>query len=226
MRRCGGFLGGGLRSWLVSAYLFDDLGCGLAFDQGDGGDSASVGFDFFASDDFFGLIVSAFDEDVGQEGGDKVFGRVFGKGDNIVDAFECGEYAGAVFEGQDGAVMAFETAYGFVGVEAQEEGFAVGAGFLEIGDVAAVDEVKTAVGKDDFCADVFEAVAYLDGLIPGDDFVIGDGVFERMDECVPEQGNYEFVVAGKGIAFAALHGGALYDVDARAIVLDHVEVGR
>ena len=58
-----------------------------------------MGFDFFASDDFFGLIVSAFDEDVGQEGGYEVFGGVFGKGDNIVDAFESGEYAGAVFKG-------------------------------------------------------------------------------------------------------------------------------
>ena len=75
------------------------MGCGLAFDQGDGGDNASLGFDFFASDDFFGLIVSAFDEYVGQEGGYEVFGCVFGKGNNIVDAFEGGEYAGAVFKG-------------------------------------------------------------------------------------------------------------------------------
>ena len=71
----------------------------MAFDQGDGGDNASMGFDFFASDDFFGLIVPAFDEDVGQEGGDEVFGGVFGKGYDIVNAFEGGEYAGAVFKG-------------------------------------------------------------------------------------------------------------------------------
>ena len=101
----------------------------------------------------------------------------------------------------------------------------MGAGFLEIGDVPAVDEVKTAVGEDDFCADVFEAVAYLDGPIAGDDLVIGDGVFEHAGECVREQGDHEFVMAGKRIALAALHGGALYHVDAGAIVLDHVEVG-
>ena len=139
----------------------------MAFDQGDGGDNAPVGFDFFASDDFFGLIVPAFYEDIGQECGDEVFGGVFGKGDDIVDAFEGGEYSGAVFKGQDGAVRTFETAYGFVGVEAQEEGFAVCAGFLKVGDVAAVDEVKTAVGEDDFCADVFEAVALFGWPGPG-----------------------------------------------------------
>ena len=99
------------------------------------------------------------------------------------------------------------------------------AGFLKIGDVAAVDEVKTAVGEYDFCADVFEAVAYLNGLIAGDNFVIGHGVFEQVGEGVREQGDHEFVVAGKGVACAALHGGALYHVDARAIVLNHVEVG-
>ena len=40
-----------------------------------------------------------------------------------------------------------------------------------------------------------------------------------------KEGDHDFVVAGEAVACAALHGGALDDVDAGAIVLDHVEVG-
>ena len=40
-----------------------------------------------------------------------------------------------------------------------------------------------------------------------------------------KEGDHEFVVACKIISCSPLHRGALHDVDARSIVLDHVEVG-
>ena len=90
-----------------------------------------------------------------------------------------------------------------------------------------MEEVEAAVGEDGFGADLTEAIANVYGLFAGEDFVIGClySVIEGFGECVGKEGDHDFVMACEAVACAALHGWALDDVDAGAVVLDHVEVG-
>jgi hypothetical protein len=111
-------------------HLLNRGGGAVAIYKGDGGDEAAAGLDELVADDVFQLVVAAFHEDVGLHVGDEIEGGIFTEEDDGVDAGEGGEDAGArlfMVHGAGGALQAADTR---VGVEAEYQPVAEGAGSL------------------------------------------------------------------------------------------------
>jgi hypothetical protein len=132
------------------ADFLQDFAGGVAGNDGGGDDTASGAFDFLAADDLVAGPVAAFDEDVGEEGGDDALRGELVEDKDGVDAFQGAEDFGALEFEDQGASFAFDLADAGVAVNGDDEGVAEAAGVFEAADVAGVKEVEAAVGEDDF----------------------------------------------------------------------------
>ena len=72
----------------------------------------------------------------------------FFKKNNIVNGRKCGQDESAVIFAVDGSAVAFETFHGGIAVQPHHKAVAEFAGLCQVGDVAAVKHVETAVGED------------------------------------------------------------------------------
>lgn len=142
----------------------------MSLDKGKEFDAPAMGDDFLRPDDVFGRVVTAFDEDIGEDLGNEFEGGVLAEQDDGIDELQGGEDACAGVFGLEWARGAFEAAHGIVGIEAHDEAVAELLCAFEVIDMAEVEEVETTVGKDDF---VIFAPPFLEGgrqLQGGKDF--------------------------------------------------------
>ncbi len=70
-----------------------------------------------------------------------------------------------------GRPATFQAAHGVIAVHANEQGIAALARVFEVGDMAQMEDVKTAVGDDEFFAAGADLPPPCRQLVPGDDFV-------------------------------------------------------
>lgn len=149
----------------------DEVGGGASLDEFDAFDAAAPAFDEVpAFDILFAFVVSAFGEDIGADGFDEFDGGIFVEEHDGIDATLCGEDMGAVAFVLNGSAWAFEASYGGVGIEADDEGVAEAAGFLQIIDVSDVKDIKATVGEDDFSSAPAHIGGEEAGLLAGHDF--------------------------------------------------------
>lgn len=146
---------------------FDELGGGASGEESDQMDLGLAGFEggAFGRVERVDRVVAAFDVGIGAELSDDFYGAGVGEnGDGIHAAKGCQD-TGAVVFAIDWAFRAFELADGGIAVEGYNKEVAVGAGFLEVLDMARVEEVEAAIGEDDAKPGEFL------GIAPGGEFV-------------------------------------------------------
>lgn len=138
------------RSAPASPHAVDNLGGGKALDAGDNADGSAVAFDeapFFLMDGVE-LIVAAFGIDVGPQFVEEGQGTCIREDRDVVDAFEGGQDQGPFGLGVDGAARPFDFANRGVAIEPNDQYVALPRGFDQVGHVASVEDVETAVGPD------------------------------------------------------------------------------
>ena len=96
---------------------------------------------------------------VGLERGDEFQGGRFIKNRDIIHTPEAGEDFCPLFLREDWPVRAFQTSNRTVTVHSDDQYISERFGFLQIADMADMEKVKTAVGKDDpfsLCLEIVE----------------------------------------------------------------------
>jgi hypothetical protein len=131
------------------AHFFDGGRGAAAGEEGGEDDFAAAFFDDIAADDFLAAVVFAFHEDIGLDGFDEFDGSFIAEADDIIDGLEAGENGHAIGQAIDGAGRALEAFDAFVGIDCHDEQVALLAGEIHVLDVAGVENVEDAVGKDD-----------------------------------------------------------------------------
>jgi hypothetical protein len=152
------------------------------FQQGSGGFAGNEGHeDDFATGGFHGAalvlvqrvqgVIAAFDVNIRLRGGEKFRGGGVGEDADAVHALQRGEDGGAIGFGIHRPAGALQAAHGGIAIHADEQGIAALTRVFEVGDVAQMEDVKTAVGDDEFFAAGADLPPPCRQLVPGDDFV-------------------------------------------------------
>ena len=106
------------------------------------------GHDFLVADNLVHRPVAALDQDVRPALEDALDGGVFVEPGDQVHAAQGGHHRQAVFQPVDGPVVALAQAlHRGVGVEGHHHGGTEGPGLAQVGDVAPVQDVETAIGE-------------------------------------------------------------------------------
>ena len=105
-------------------------------------------FDDFAADNVLLRVITALDQDIGQEVVYEAFDALFGKDADMGDALQSREQSRSVFLWDYGAARAFEGMYALVVIEPNGQAITQCAGLAQIFDVAAMEQVEAAVGED------------------------------------------------------------------------------
>ena len=125
---------------------------------------AAAGEGLGRADDALHRPVAALDQHVGRAFEDAGDGGVLVEPGDEVDAAEGGHHRQAVGQGVDRAVVALAlAAHRGVAVEGHHQRGAEGAGLAEVGDVAPVQDVETAVGEHQRAGQGGHALAQLVG---------------------------------------------------------------
>ena len=119
---------------------------------------------FFPADDRVLRPVGPLHEDVGDEGLHHLQGRRLVVDDDAVDRLQGEQRLRALRLRHRGPALALHPAHGAVGVDRHHEHVAFGAGGLQQGDVAGMEEVEAAVGEDDPAAALPPSTPLLDQL--------------------------------------------------------------
>lgn len=168
----------------VEFFAFEGVGLGELVDDGGGGVDDFAGGECDAAaaadDDVLlgdearvcrAFVFASLDVDVGLDGLEEVDGGGCVVDEDAVDAFEGGEGGGAEVVGDEGAGGAFVDVG--VGGDGDEQDVSESAGLLEVGDVAWVDDVETAVALDEGFAVGSELVAPGKKSGAGEEFGVG-----------------------------------------------------
>ena len=94
-------------------------------------------------------VVRALAVDVGPEREQQPSHVVLGEDDHVVHAPERGHEKGAIRRRLDGPALALEPAHGLVGVDPHHQDVRLGAGPLQVANVADVENVEAPVGEGD-----------------------------------------------------------------------------
>ena len=153
--------------------FFEESSGGFAGEKGNDNNLAARFFNFaaFILIDAFEGIIAAFHVEVRLGVRKEIERSGLGKNANPTDAFQRSEHRGAISLAVDGTAGAFVLADSIIAVEPDEEGVAEVACAFEIGDVAGMEDVKTAVGNDEFLAAFTEGGAPSGKFFPGNNFV-------------------------------------------------------
>ena len=95
---------------------------------------------------------------MGSESGDQFERCGFIEQDDIIDTPEAGENLCPFLFGEDGPLRAFQITDGPVTVYPYDQNISQGFSFLQIADMTYMEEVKTAIGKNDLlssCLEIF-----------------------------------------------------------------------
>lgn len=128
----------------------EEGGGGFAGDEGKDDDFAAGflhGAAFVLVDTLKGVI-AAFDPNVGLGGGEELEGGGLVENAHGIDASQGGNDAGAIGFGVNGAASTLQLADSGIAIDPYQKGIPLLAGSFEVGHVAEVEDVKTAVGHD------------------------------------------------------------------------------
>ena len=125
---------------------------GLARHKLQDADLATVAADAVGAGELARRVVAALDQDVRQQAAVEALGRGLAERDHPVDGAQRGEHSHARRQWLNRAGVALEAAHRGVVVDGDDEPIAEGAGLLQIGDVAGMEQVESAVGHDDALA--------------------------------------------------------------------------
>lgn len=140
----------------------DGVGGGATLDHVGEDDAATICDDDVAAADVVSPVL-ALHEDVGQDLTNQFLWLVFVEDNHGIDAAQRTKNEGPVFLAIDGSAGLGPTDRG-VAIEPENEGIALLAGEVEIGDVAAVEDIEAAIGKDELFTNGVQFVAEGAGL--------------------------------------------------------------
>jgi hypothetical protein len=154
MRERSGFRAGGARPF---SNFSQNGSRGIARHDGNGDDAAAGGFHFFATDDLIAGPITAFYEDVREKRGNQFARRRRVEDHHGVDALQRHEDFRALALRDDRTAFAFQLPHAGVAIEPDDERITQFARQLQAADVAGVQQVEAAVGKNDAAAVAFLA---------------------------------------------------------------------
>jgi hypothetical protein len=93
--------------------------------------------------------IAAFDEHVGEEGGDQLTRSFLVEQRDGVDGVQSESQGGAVRLRNQGTAGTFDGAHAGIGIESEDENVAEAASLFQEADVAGMEKVVAAVGEDD-----------------------------------------------------------------------------
>jgi hypothetical protein len=128
---------------------------GIARDNGNGDDTASGGFYFFAAYDLIACPVPAFNQNVRKQSRDHLARRECIENHYSIHAFERGENFGTLTLGQYGASGAFQLAHAGITIEARDQYISQRARLFEAADVPGMQQIETAVSEHNAAAIAF-----------------------------------------------------------------------
>lgn len=126
---------------------FNEAGGGTALDEVQREDFTTDGLDEWSTHDLIDLPVASLDEDLGSDLVNEIFGSVFVKETDEINAGQGREDFRAVVFGLKWTVGTFESFDAGVGINADEECISELSGFLQVSDVADMQKVEAAVGE-------------------------------------------------------------------------------
>ena len=112
-------------------------------------DAAAARFDDVAADDLIGGPVGALDEDVGLQLADDRLRRVLVEDHGGIDGRERGNHFGALVFRIDRPRRPLVRTNRSIGIDADDQRIAEGAGSVQIADVTRMEQIEDAVGEDD-----------------------------------------------------------------------------
>jgi hypothetical protein len=128
---------------------FDEAGSGRTFDERKDYHLATRFFNPFPSHRGFLGPIPSFDKDVGLERGDEFQGGGFIKNSDIVHTPKARENLRPLFLREDGPVRAFQASNRMIAVHPDDQYISKRFRFLQIADMADMENVETTVGKND-----------------------------------------------------------------------------
>src|SRR5690606_10902783 len=129
-----------------TSYAADDPGGRDAFLEVQHANLAARLDHFFIAGDFLGPVIAALHENVGLHPGDELARRVGAERHHPVHRVQCLEHRHALRERHDRPLRSLETAHGFISVDRDDQAVAQRARFLQVGDVAGMQDVEAAIG--------------------------------------------------------------------------------
>ena len=156
------------------ANSFDDRCRRIAGLDGDTDDQASTRLDDVPADDGVLRPVVAFHEDVRLESRNQLMRRRLVEDDHTIDRLQRLEDFDPFGLWGDRASRAFVCPHGSIGIDADDERVAEGAGVLEVAHVAGMEQVEDAVGEHDLLARSLELFGEANGLVDRHVFVLTD----------------------------------------------------
>ena len=127
----------------------DDIRRGAVRYEFDGLHRSAGGFNNILADDRVDIPVGAFDEHIGNHGGNDRDGRILFEQTHGIDARELRNDVCPVRLGHDGTKRPFDAFHGRIRIHADNEYIAQFFGCVQIFHVASVHNVEDAVGEDD-----------------------------------------------------------------------------
>ena len=118
--------------------------------QTDGLDFATMVFDDILSNNIIDRPVSAFDQDVRNQGTYQLIRSILSKEADVIDATKRRENDGAIFVRIDRASFPFNPPDGCIRVQADDQYIPEFPCSLQILDVPTMQNVERAIGEDDF----------------------------------------------------------------------------
>ncbi len=170
--------------WLEALDLFEKAACGLTRDERNEDDPATHGFQNspFVDIDRFQRVVAPFDPDIGAHAFEKITRPLLGEYRDSVHGGKRREEAGAVRLGIDWARRPLQGGDTRVAIDSDQQQISLRSGRLEVGNVADVEQIETAVGHNNAAASLSL------GLAPGGDFGEGKNPLARGHPLSVEEG--------------------------------------
>jgi hypothetical protein len=151
--------------------FLDSISRGVSLEEVRQNDASAVRFDDVASAHIVRPIVSL-DENMRQDRLDELPRLIFVEDDNTIDSAQCRKHGCAIAFGVDRPSRSLDAEHGRVAVEADNQGITLRPRKFEILDVAAMQDVKTAVRKDELSSGGIEPITQSSSIRNGKDLRI------------------------------------------------------
>jgi hypothetical protein len=127
----------------------------MARNDGNGNDTASSGFYFFAAYDLIARPVAAFNQNVRKQSRDHLAWRELIENHHSIHTFEPGKDFGPLALRQYGASRSLQLAHAGIAVEAHDQYISKRARLLEAADVPGMQQIETAICEHNAAAIAF-----------------------------------------------------------------------
>jgi hypothetical protein len=128
---------------------------GITRDDGNGNDTASGSFYFFAAYDLIACPVPAFNQNVRKQSRNHLARRKLIENHHSIHAFERSENFGTLALRQYGAPGAFQLAHASIAIKAHDQHISKRARLLQAADVPGMQQIETAISEHNAAAIAF-----------------------------------------------------------------------